>query len=239
MSVPKPTKQRFASCWPHVLKWLKAVFHGRFFHGDEDFYVRFAFGVYNIACFVCEDLLEEDGAFEFAVTVWIGHVKEEGAELFSVRPLLAYMSRGTFDISRIDHLLNNYDGDTKRLADQIFTRLETMTYERPTNNANVVTNLTSMIRYLADVDDKSIRRAIFTPTTGQLLVSVASSLMNYESPIDYLTALRSLFHLISACNQLGASLRKENCDSRHPRVSGQICFVGVWDRSQLSMFAPM
>ncbi len=87
-------KQRFASCWPHVIKWLKAIFDGRFFHGDEDFYFSFAFGVYNIACLVCEDVLEEDGAFEFAVTAWTGHVKEEGTELFSVRPLLAYMSPG-------------------------------------------------------------------------------------------------------------------------------------------------
>ncbi len=199
-------KQRFARCWPHVLKWLKAIFHaGGHFHGDEAFYYSFTFGVYNIASSVCdlEDVLEEDGAFEFAVTAWNGHVSRRGAEHFSVQPLLAYLSRGTFSISRIDHLMHNYESDPKRLVDKILTRLKSTTFHSPTKNVVPMTSLITMMRYLADMDDKSIRTAIFTLETGLLLVYVASSLVDHANRMEYLTALRSLFHVICGCIQMG------------------------------------
>lgn len=198
-------KRRFATCWPSALKWLKAIFDGGFFHGNEERCYTFTFDVYGIALRVCEDALEENGAFEIAVTAWNGHPTQDGAEYYTARPLLAYLSCKTVGMSRIDHILNHCENDPDRLVDKILIRLRYATSHPTSDNVSTVVHLTALMVDLADVDVKSIRVAIFTPKIGRLLASLASSLALDASLLstDHLIALRSFFRLIYGCAQLG------------------------------------
>ncbi len=196
-------KQRFTRCWPDVIKWLKVIFDGSLFHGSEQFYYFFTLEAYDIARSVCEDLLEEDGAFEFAVTAWNGHVAN-GVGHFSVRPILAYLACKILSISRINYLLSQCENDPDRLVASVLLRLRFMTSNPNANNTIALVDLATMMGHLADLNEKSIRMAVFTPITGPLFVSLAFSIvMDATLSTDHLVALRSLFHLIYGCAQLG------------------------------------
>ncbi len=44
-------KQRFTNAWPLILKWLKTVFDGHYFHGDEVNWFGVVDGVFGAAFF--------------------------------------------------------------------------------------------------------------------------------------------------------------------------------------------
>ncbi len=117
-------KQRFINSWPQILKWLKAVFDGHHFHGDEAKWFGAVEGVFRVFSFVGGEALDKDDAFEFAVDVWNGFRASDGREYFSPKPLFKCLSREIEGDARIDYILKGYKKNTKLLVNKILSRIK-------------------------------------------------------------------------------------------------------------------
>ncbi len=117
-------KQRFTNAWPLILKWLKTVFDGHYFHGDEVNWFGVVDGVFGAAFFTNGKALEKDDAFEFAVDAWNGRRAQDGTEHFSVKALFGCLSRKIEGDTRIDYLLKGYGNSIKLLVKKVLFTTE-------------------------------------------------------------------------------------------------------------------
>ncbi len=203
-------RRGFANSWPYILGWLKTIFDGHHFHGDEELWFGAADAVFRVAVCVYSEALEKDDAFELAVDVWNGYITPDGREYFSAKPLFVCLNREIEGDTRIDYILNGYKKNIKLLANKIVSRLKHVTFHSPPMDVQILHVLASMMVRLDYLHQVSKSTTILSPSMGPSMVTIIKALLNGASFSEgHLRAARSSLKLVYGCVLLGpVSARK-------------------------------
>ncbi|KLO08878.1 hypothetical protein SCHPADRAFT_1000662 [Schizopora paradoxa] len=197
------SRQRFIDCWPHILKWLKALLVVRDEYEERRHYSEVVGEIYTICSFACPGVLGQDEVIKLAFRAWIGIEGRDGKDHYTVQPLLAclldYGGKTNAGALHMERMLQACDNTAEDLLDKIAARLEQATiHSSPMNIREVIALSSAMgsITYLG----QSFTVASLRASVGRSLVAVLKALLeDKEISMNHIYAVRSILAGISGC----------------------------------------
>ncbi|KLO06866.1 hypothetical protein SCHPADRAFT_1002069 [Schizopora paradoxa] len=137
--------RRFAKCWPHIVKWLKALLDLRPDYDEQNKYALATSEAFCICQSVIPDALKEDEAVELAVRAWMGFEDPDGRDRYTAGALLSCLSVNSNDTARpIQEALRGCDVSIEDVVEKLVTRIDQATSKSSSDAIATIATLSNV-----------------------------------------------------------------------------------------------
>lgn len=199
--------QQLSDSWPGIIKWKRAVFRSRQYHGQEDIFFLIIPQLYTMVGEVCASLLRDKDTFSFAIDIWKGQrVAGDDHHRFAGEPLIECIRLdlpGPGINGEAEHLWNAFNRDEYKMVDMAISRLRLAMNSTPRQLDVIACHLFLLWRFNR-FEDHPIAEAVQISGAVECSIDVCRALLDDgDQTVEYLYAIQLTFDLIAYVLQCG------------------------------------